>query len=52
MLEKRNTNITTRLACYSPELAKDLFKTFEDFRLIQQTREEIEKVNFTLIYKK
>ncbi|KKS87267.1 MAG: hypothetical protein UV63_C0059G0019, partial [Microgenomates group bacterium GW2011_GWC1_43_11] len=31
--------------CYSPELAKDIFKTFEDFRLVQQIREEIEKVN-------
>jgi len=36
MLENRNTNITTQLAC--------LIKTFEDCRLVAQIREEIEKV--------
>ena len=35
-LENRNVNITTQLAC--------LIKTFEDCRLVQQIREEIEKV--------
>ncbi|EKE00318.1 MAG: hypothetical protein ACD_22C00047G0004 [uncultured bacterium] len=35
-LENRNSNITTQLAC--------IFKTFEDFRLVRQIREEIEKV--------
>jgi len=42
LLENRTTNITTQLVCYSPELAKDIFKTFEDFRLVAQIREEIE----------
>jgi len=39
-LENRNSNITTQLAC--------IFKTFEDFRLVQQIREEIEKVKPSL----
>jgi DNA invertase Pin-like site-specific DNA recombinase len=37
LLENRSTNITSQLAC--------IFKTFEDFRLVQQIRKEIEKVN-------
>ena len=41
-LENRSTNITTQLAC--------IFKTFEDFRLVQQIREEIEKVKPSLIF--
>jgi len=36
MLENRNSNITSQLAC--------IFKTFEDFRLVQQIREDIEMV--------
>jgi hypothetical protein len=55
--ENCNSNITTQLACYSPEqfgyahcnnLAKDIFKIFEDFRLVQQIRKEIEKVKPTV----
>ena len=41
-LENRNSNITTQLAC--------IFKTFEDFRLVQQIREEIEKVKPSLAF--
>jgi len=37
MLEKRSINITKELA--------HIIKVFEDFRLVQQIREEIEKVN-------
>ena len=37
-LENRNTNITTQLACIP--------KTFSDFRLVAQIREEIEKLKF------
>jgi hypothetical protein len=33
MLENRNTNITTQLACYSPEFTKDIIKAFSDLRL-------------------
>jgi len=36
MLENRNSNITKQLAC--------IFKTFEDFRLVAQIREEIAKI--------
>jgi hypothetical protein len=36
-LENRNSNITTQLAC--------IFKTFEDFRLVQQIREEVENLH-------
>ena len=36
-LETRNSNITTQLAC--------IFKTFEDFRLVQQIREEVENLH-------
>ena len=39
-LEKRSFNITKELAY--------LIKTFEDFRLVQQIREEIEKVRPSL----
>ena len=48
MFENRTINITTQLACYSPEFTKDIFKTFEDFRLVQQIQEEIEKVKPSL----
>jgi len=41
-LENRNCNITTELAC--------IIKTFEDFRLVAQIREDIEKVKPALIY--
>jgi len=41
-LENRNFNITKQLAC--------IIKTFEDFRLVAQIREEIEKVKPALIY--
>ena len=41
-LENRNSNITTQLAC--------IFKTFEDFRLVAQIREEIEKVKPSLAF--
>lgn len=36
MLEDRNVNITSQLA--------RVFKVFEDFRFIQQLREEMDKV--------
>jgi len=41
MLENRNSNITTHLAC--------IFKTFEDFRLVAQIREEIDRVKPSLM---
>ena len=37
MPKNRNTNITIKLS--------RIFKTFEDFRLVQQIREEIRKRN-------
>ncbi len=43
LLENRNSNITMQLAC--------VFKIFEDFRLVAQIREEIEKVNQALFRK-
>ncbi|MBI4100693.1 recombinase family protein [Candidatus Microgenomates bacterium] len=39
--ENHNSNIATKLAC--------TIKTFEDFRLVQQIREEIEKVRPSLV---
>jgi len=38
--ENRNSNITKQLAC--------IIKTFEDFRLVAQIREEIEKLKPSL----
>ncbi len=40
LLENRNSNITTQLSC--------IIKAFSDFRLVAQTRKDIEKVNKTL----
>jgi len=40
-LKKLNFNITTQLVC--------VFKIFEDVRLVQQIREEIEKVKIYTI---
>ena len=37
VLEDRNSNTTSQLAC--------VFNIFEDFRLVVQIREEIEKIN-------
>ena len=39
--ENHNSNIAAKLAC--------TIKTFEDFRLVQQIREEIEKVRPSIV---